>query len=78
MMRKIKKLPFPSLLVKGYNGKQGARITSFLRTHLTLNRRKFYNVPFLVLPLRSHNIIVSKSFIEYFKILLNVAKKTLH
>ena len=75
---KIEKLPFPSLPVKGYDGKQGTRITSFLRIHLTLDGRKIYNVPFLVLPLGSHDIIIGKSFMEYFEISPNVAKKTLH
>jgi hypothetical protein len=75
---KIKKLPFPSQPVKGYNSKQGACITSFLRIHLTLNRYKIYNVPFLVLPLGSHDIIIGKSFIKYFEISPNVAKRTLY
>jgi predicted aspartyl protease len=74
----IEKLPFPSLPVKGYDGKRGASITSYLRVHLMLDGRKIYNVPFLVLPLGSHDIIIGKSFMEYFAILPNVAKRTLH
>ena len=74
----IKKLPFPSLLVKGYNSKRGTSITSYLRVYLTLNRRKIYNIPFLVLLLSSYNIIISKSFLEYFNISPSVAKRTLH
>jgi predicted aspartyl protease len=75
---KIEKLPFPSLPVKGYNGKQGTCITSYLRIHLTLDGRKIYNVPFLVLPLGSHDIIIGKSFLEYFEISPSVAKRSLH
>jgi hypothetical protein len=45
---------------------------------LTLDRRKIYNVPFLVLPLKSHDIIIGKSFLEYFEILSSVAKRSLH
>jgi hypothetical protein len=75
---KIKKLPFSSLPVKGYDSKQGTCITSYLRIHLTLDRRKIYNVPFLVLPLKSHNIIISKSFLKYFEISPSVAKRSLH
>ena len=75
---KVEQLPFPSLPVKGYDGKQGTRITSFLRTHLTLDGRKIYNVPFLILPLGSHDIIIGKSFMEYFEISPSVAKRTLY
>ncbi len=75
---KIEKLPFPSLPVKGYDGKQSTHITSFLRIHLTLDGRKIYNVPFLVLPIGSHDMIIGKSFMEYFEISPNVAKRTLH
>ncbi|TVY12534.1 hypothetical protein LARI1_G009612, partial [Lachnellula arida] len=74
----IKKLPSPSLPVKGYDGKQGTRITSFIRIHLTLDGRKIYNVPFLILPLGSHDIIIGKSFMEYFDISPIVAKRKLH
>src|SRR6266536_5435398 len=66
------------MLVKGYDRKHRTCITSFLHTHLTLNRRKIYNVPFLVLPLGSHDMIIGKSFIEYFEISPNVAKRILH
>ena len=75
---KVEQLPFPSLPVKGYDRKQGTCITSFLRTHLTLDGRKIYNVPFLILLLGSHDIIIGKSFIEYFEISLSIAKRTLY
>jgi predicted aspartyl protease len=75
---KIEKLSFPSLPVKGYDSKQGTCITSYLRIHLTLDGRKIYNVPFLVLPLGSYDIIIGKSFLEYFEILSSVAKRLLH
>jgi hypothetical protein len=75
---KMEKLPFPSLPVKGYDGKRGASITSFLRVHLILDGRKIYNVPFLVLPLGNHDMIIGKSFMEYFDISPSVAQKRLH
>jgi hypothetical protein len=75
---KLEKLPFPSLPIKGYDGRRGPSITSFLRTHLTLDGRRIYNVPFLVLPLGSHDIIIGKTFLEYFDISPSVAKKKLH
>lgn len=75
---KAENLPFPSLPIKGYDGRRGPSITSYLRTHLTLDGRKIYNVPFLILPLGSHDIIIGKSFMEYFQISPNVAKRTLH
>jgi hypothetical protein len=45
---------------------------------LTLDRRKIYNVPFLVLPLKSHDIIIGKSFLKYFEISPSVVKRSLH
>lgn len=74
---KAENLPFPSLPIKGYDGRRGPSITSYLRIHLTLDGRKIYNVPFLILPLGSHDIIIGKSFMEYFQISPNVAKRTL-
>jgi antitoxin component of MazEF toxin-antitoxin module len=75
---KAENLPFPSLPIKGYDGRRGPSITSYLRIHLTLDGRKIYNVPFLILPLGSHDIIIGKSFMEYFQISPNVAKRTLY
>jgi predicted aspartyl protease len=75
---KLEKLPFPSLPIKGYDGRRGPSITSFLRTHLTLDGRRIYNVPFLVLPLGSHDIIIGKTFLEYFDISPSAAKRKLH
>ena len=75
---KIEKLPFPSLLVKGYDGTRGTSIISFLFVYLTLHGGKIYNVPFLVIPLRSHDIIIGKSFMEYFDISPSMAQKRLH
>jgi predicted aspartyl protease len=75
---KVEKLPFLFQSVKRYNSKQGACITSFLRIYFIFDRRKIYNVPFLVLSLGSHDIIIGKSFIEYFEISPNVAKRILH
>jgi transposase InsO family protein len=75
---KIEKLPFPSLPIKGYDGKRGPSITSFLRTHLILDGRRIYNVPFLVLPLGNHDIIIGKTFLEYFNISPNIAQRKLY
>jgi predicted aspartyl protease len=75
---KIEKLPFPSLPIKGYDGRRGPSITSFLRTHLILDGRRIYNVPFLVLPLGNHDIIIGKTFLEYFNISPNIAQRKLY
>jgi hypothetical protein len=66
------------LPIKGYNGKRGPNITSYLRVYLTLDGRKIYNIPFLVLPLGSQDIIIGKSFLEYFDISPSVARRKLH
>jgi hypothetical protein len=53
------------ILVKGYNGQIGKPITLILRTHLQVNGRRQYNVPFLVTDLGHHDVILGRKWLSY-------------
>ena len=73
---KLQRLPKP-LGVKGYNGKLGTSITHILRLHLTVDGRRQYNIPLLVLDLGSHDLILGRKWQDYFNLLLNVRERRL-
>jgi hypothetical protein len=51
--------------VKGYNGQMGQPITQLLRTHLRVNGRRQYNVPFLVTDLGHYDVILGRKWLSY-------------
>jgi hypothetical protein len=54
------KRPVP---VKGYNRQAGRPITSILQIHLQVNRRRLYNMPFLVTDLGHYDVILSRKWL---------------
>ena len=58
--------------VKGYDGRRGNPITSILRTHLRIDGRKQYNVPFLVTNLGHHDVILGRKWLAYSNLWLDV------
>jgi hypothetical protein len=54
---KAQRLP-TAINVKGYDGHGGNSITHILRLHLTVDGRRQYNIPFLILDLGLHNYII--------------------
>jgi hypothetical protein len=73
---KFQRLPKP-IGIKGYNGKLGTRITHFLRIHLTIDQRRQYNIPLLILELGSYNLILGCKWLEYFDLLLDIRNRRL-
>jgi hypothetical protein len=69
---KAQKLPQP-VKVKGYDGRAGNAITHFLRLHLTINGRRQYNLPLLILDLGSHDLILGRKWLKHFCILVDAA-----
>jgi hypothetical protein len=47
-----------SIKVKGYDGKASNSVTYILRLHLTIDGRRQYNLPLLILDLGSYNLIL--------------------
>ena len=65
------------VLVKGYDGRMGKPITTILQAHLQVNRRRMYNVPFLVTDLGHYNAILGCKWLAYLDLWLNVQNRQL-
>ena len=65
------------ILVKGYNKQMGTPITSVLQTHFQINRRQQYNMPFLITDLGSHDAILSREWLAYLNLQLDVWNRRL-
>ena len=63
--------------VKGYNGQPGKPITSVLRTHLRVDGRRLYNVPFLITDLGHHNAILGRKWLSHLDLWLDVRNRQL-
>jgi Reverse transcriptase (RNA-dependent DNA polymerase)/RNase H-like domain found in reverse transcriptase/Retroviral aspartyl protease len=70
------RLPSP-IQVKGYNGKPGKPVTHYIRLHLTVDQRRQYNVPLLILDLGSHDIIIGRKWLAYFDVLPDCRRRCL-
>jgi predicted aspartyl protease len=46
--------------VKGYNGQAGQPVTHVLKLHICLNGRRQFGIPFCILDLGSHDIILGR------------------
>jgi predicted aspartyl protease len=66
-------LPHP-LQVTGYDGKSSTRITQYLRLYLTIDGRRVYNAPFIVLDLGKHDCIIGVKLIRRFRLLLDPSR----
>jgi transposase InsO family protein len=73
---RARKLPW-HVPVKGYNGSFGKAITHYIRLHLTVDGRKQMNVPFLILDLGQHEMILGRRWMECCKIQVDLAKRRL-
>ena len=67
---KVQKLP-SSIAVKGYDGQANNAITHVLRLHFTIDGRRQYNLPFLILDIGSHDVILGRKWLAYFNILID-------
>ena len=63
--------------IKGYNRQVGKHITSILQIYLYVDRRRQYNVPFLVIDLRYYNVILRCKWLAYLDLQLNVCNRQL-
>jgi hypothetical protein len=61
--------------VKSYNGQAGKPVTHVLKLHIALNGRRQYGIPFCILDLGSHDIILGRKWMSYFDIWLNVRRR---
>jgi hypothetical protein len=63
--------------MKGYNGRMGKPIESILQIHLRINGRRQYNVPFLVIDLGHHDVILGRKWLAYLDLWLDVRNRQL-
>ncbi len=73
---KAKRLPF-SVAVKGFNGEGSTSVSHYLQMHFTIDGRKQYNCPLLILDLGSHDMIIGRAWFEHFRVLLNIHDRKL-
>ena len=72
----LKELPKP-IPIYGYNGQVGLPIITILQIYLRVNRQRQYNIPFLIIDLRSHNIILRRKWLAYLGLQLNIQNRRL-
>src|SRR5579871_1828039 len=63
--------------VKGFDGRRGKAATHILILHLTLDGRRQTDIPFCILDLGNHDMILGLKWMEYFDIWLNPRSRRL-
>jgi predicted aspartyl protease len=72
----IRKLPY-SVPVRGYQRNIQSNVSEYIRLHLTVEGRRIYNCPFVLLNLGTQDVIIGKKLFSRFRILLDSAKNRL-
>lgn len=73
---KTQRLP-RAVPVKGYDGQCGQPVTHYLRLHLSVDGRRQYNVPLLILDLGFHDLILGRKWLAFLDILVDVRRRRL-
>jgi hypothetical protein len=63
--------------VKGFDSKQGHAVTHYLTLYLSIDGRQQTNIPFCILDLGNHDIILGLKWMDYFNVWLDPCKRTL-
>jgi predicted aspartyl protease len=66
-----------SLSIQGYDGKRATTVSHALILHLTIDKRRQTNLPFYILDIGTHDIILGLKWMEYFNVWLNPLQKRL-
>jgi transposase InsO family protein len=59
------------IAIKGFDGRSGKAVTHILILHLSLDGRRQTDIPFCILDLGNHDVILGLKWMEYFDIWLN-------
>jgi hypothetical protein len=62
---------------KGFDGRPGKPVTHILTLHLSLDGQRQENIPFLILDLGTHDLILGLKWMSYFNVWLNPRDKRL-
>ena len=65
------------LSIQGYDGKQATTVSHALILHLTIDKRRQTSLPFYILDIGTHDIILGLKWMEYFNIWLNPRQRRL-
>ena len=70
----ILSLPY-SVQVSGFQGTNCSRVSKYIRLHLTIQGRRIYNCPFLLVDLGNQDLIIGKKLMHHFKLHLDIRKE---
>ena len=56
------------IAIKGYNSREGRVVTHFLECTLIINNQQLTLVPFLVLDLGNHDLILGSQWFKYYNV----------
>jgi transposase InsO family protein len=69
----IRSLPY-SVPIRGFKGPIQAYATHYIRLHLTVDGRRIYNCPFVILDLGDQDVIIGIQWMKRFKLKLDTAR----
>jgi predicted aspartyl protease len=67
---RIRRLPHP-VPVRGFTNDISTSVSQYIRLHLTIDKRRIYNCPIVILDLGSHDMIIGNKLLKKFKIRLD-------
>ena len=59
------------ITTKGFDGQHGKPVTHFLMLHLSIDGQRQQDIPFLILDLGNHDVILGLKWMSYFNVWLN-------
>ena len=70
--------PLPcEISVTGYDGRSYSKITYYIRLTLQIDNRRFVRMPFCIVPLGNHDVIIGRKWFTYFRVNLVVVDRKL-
>ena len=69
----IRRLPF-KITVKGFQDQVQTRVNQYIRLHLSIDGRKIYNCPFVIMDLGSQDCIIGIKWLRRFQLQLDTVR----
>src|SRR5204863_9594994 len=66
-----------TIQAKGYDGQSGQVASHYLTLNVIMEGRRQYNIPFIVLNLGAHEVILGHKWFEYFQVNPDMANRRL-
>ena len=67
---RVRRLPY-AVRVRGFKNDITSLVTEYIRLHLTIDKRRIYNCPIVVLDLGAHDMIIGNNLLKRFRIKLD-------